>query len=173
MAKLNRLDELVHGLFHFQVRQAIRVLLEVLQNGAFHELKYEVQTPLASEHLDQIHNVDMLELLCVRGGGGGGGGQGSKQMEQDARVGQHTSNTHLENSNFAKRRLANLFIFITFFKALDGHDLARFLVAGLEDDSIRADCAHMQGQASFQQHGTRTRTLPQSSAGFRSCPCSN
>ena len=67
VAIVNRAQQLPQALFRLDRVHAVRVALEVLEDGALDKLKHEVQLALASEDLDQVDDVVVLELLRRRG----------------------------------------------------------------------------------------------------------
>lgn len=63
VAVVNRAQQLPQALFRLDWVHAVWIALQVLQNGALHILKDEVQLRLAAEDLDEVDNVVVLELL--------------------------------------------------------------------------------------------------------------
>lgn len=64
MAELERFQQLVQAPFDLQRGQAVRVRIQVLQDGPLDMLEHEVQFAFPSEHFQQFHDVLVLQLLC-------------------------------------------------------------------------------------------------------------
>ena len=67
VAILDGAEQLPQALLALERVHAVGVPLEVLQDCALDKLKHEVQLALASEDLDQVDDVVVLELLRRRG----------------------------------------------------------------------------------------------------------
>lgn len=67
VAEVNGVQELVEHPLDERLGTALRVLLEVVEHGAVAVLEHEVQLPVALEHLDQVHEVRVLEHLKASG----------------------------------------------------------------------------------------------------------
>ena len=67
VAILDGAEQLPQALLALERVHAVGVPLEVLQDRALDKLKHEVQLALASEDLDQVDDVVVLELLRRRG----------------------------------------------------------------------------------------------------------
>ena len=67
VAILDGAEQLPQALLALERVHAVGVPLEVFEDRALDKLKHEVQLALASEDLDQVDDVVVLELLRRRG----------------------------------------------------------------------------------------------------------
>ena len=179
VAVLDGAEQLPQALLALEWVHAVGVALEVLEDGALDKLKDQVQLALASEDLDQVDDVVVLELLRRYGKAccwvlGARRIEGPGELMPGGSAQRCLRETHLQDANFAKRSLADLLVLVRLLELLDRNDLPSLLVACLEDNAIRSARRKRRLSTASLVRGGRgsARTPPRSCPAPRSSPFS-